>query len=279
LELRLNVDELGQALRERDRAEEAQARLVQELRDTLTSAKDLSTLLPLCSACQLNIVIPAHPAAIRTVTDGVAQAFPNRSGVVGHEFGIELALQEALANATRHGCQGDRTIFIQFSSISVSARWQVFASIFAHLGVVARSFGGCHDMTPTAEPSGRGRLQDALAIRMELSQSDGEGHPHLTHRRFVVGRLRRGDDRNQETDRPTVGPIREPHVSFPCDSHAYTTNATRSPGLNSSRSRCHIPLSIYVELAASQDAKVVHYAVNLIPFALRSRKPERIGLP
>jgi anti-sigma regulatory factor (Ser/Thr protein kinase) len=113
LELRLNVDELRQALRERDQAEKAQQRLVQELRDALESARHLSALLPFCSACQFNIVIPADPAAIRTVTDGVLQALRNKPGVVRHEFEIELALQEALANAIRHGCQGDRTKFIQ----------------------------------------------------------------------------------------------------------------------------------------------------------------------
>jgi anti-sigma regulatory factor (Ser/Thr protein kinase) len=113
LELRLNVDELAQALRERDQAEEAQRRLVEELRTALEGANRLSALLPFCSACQFNIVIPADPAAISTVTDGVAQALQNKPGVVGHEFEIELALQEALANAIRHGCQGDRTKFIQ----------------------------------------------------------------------------------------------------------------------------------------------------------------------
>jgi anti-sigma regulatory factor (Ser/Thr protein kinase) len=113
LELRLNVHELAQALQERDQAEEAQRRLVEELRAALESAGRLSALLPFCSACQLDIVIPADPAAIRTVTDGVAQALRNKPGVVGHEFEIELALQEALANAIRHGCQGDPTKFIR----------------------------------------------------------------------------------------------------------------------------------------------------------------------
>ena len=42
-----------------------------------------------------------------------AQALRNKPGVVGHELEIELALQEALANAIRHGCQGDRTKSIQ----------------------------------------------------------------------------------------------------------------------------------------------------------------------
>ena len=113
LELRVYVDELAQALGARDQAEEAERRLVQELRASLESAKHLSALLPYCSACQFNIVIPADPAAISTVTDGVAQALRNKPGVIGHEFEIELALQEALANAIRHGCKDDRTKFVQ----------------------------------------------------------------------------------------------------------------------------------------------------------------------
>jgi serine/threonine-protein kinase RsbW len=113
LELRLNVDELAHALRERDRAEESECRLVLELRAALDSTRQLSALLPFCSACRFNIVIPADPANIRTVTDGVAQALRNKPGIAGHEFEIELALQEALANAIRHGCQGDRTKSVQ----------------------------------------------------------------------------------------------------------------------------------------------------------------------
>jgi anti-sigma regulatory factor (Ser/Thr protein kinase) len=113
LELRLNVDELAQALRERDHAEEAQQQLVQHLRDALENTRHLSALLPFCSACQFDIVIPAEPSAIRTVTDGVAEALSNKPGVVGHEYEIELALEEALANAILHGCQGDPTKFIQ----------------------------------------------------------------------------------------------------------------------------------------------------------------------
>ena len=113
LELRLNLDELARALRERDLAEEAQRRLVQDLRTAVEGAGHLSALLPFCSACHFNMVIPANPAAIGAVTDGVAEALRNKPGVVGHEFEIELALQEALANAIRHGCQGDPTKFIQ----------------------------------------------------------------------------------------------------------------------------------------------------------------------
>ena len=47
------------------------------------------------------------------MTEGVAEALRDKPGIAGHEFEIELALQEALANAIRHGCQGDPTKFIQ----------------------------------------------------------------------------------------------------------------------------------------------------------------------
>jgi anti-sigma regulatory factor (Ser/Thr protein kinase) len=113
LELRVHVDELAQALGERDLAEQAEQRLLEELKTSLANARHLSALLPLCSACQFDIVIPADHAAIATVTDGVAEALRGKPGIVGDEFEIELALQEALANAIRHGCQDDPTKFVQ----------------------------------------------------------------------------------------------------------------------------------------------------------------------
>src|SRR5262245_23948845 len=58
------------------------------------------------------MVIPADPAAIGSVAEGVAEVLRSKVGVVGREFEIELALQEALANAVRHGCGGDATKFV-----------------------------------------------------------------------------------------------------------------------------------------------------------------------
>jgi serine/threonine-protein kinase RsbW len=101
------------ALRECDRAEQAQRRTVQELRAALESAGRLGALLPFCTACQLDIVIPGDPAVIPTVTDGVAQLLRHICGVIGHESEIELALEEALANAIRHGCQFDPTKLVE----------------------------------------------------------------------------------------------------------------------------------------------------------------------
>ena len=68
----------------------------------------LSALLPYCSACQMNMMIPADPAAIATVTEGVMRVLRETAGAADdNAMAIELALQEALANAIRHGCGGD----------------------------------------------------------------------------------------------------------------------------------------------------------------------------
>jgi len=108
LELRRNIDELAVALRERDRAEAEQAALLTELRAALDHVQHLSALLPYCSACRLDMVVPADPSAIGTVTDGVMRVLHEAAHVdETREMAIELALQEALANAVRHGCKGD----------------------------------------------------------------------------------------------------------------------------------------------------------------------------
>jgi anti-sigma regulatory factor (Ser/Thr protein kinase) len=113
LELRKNLDELSVALQERDRAEGDQDRLVQELRSALDGVKKLASFMPYCSACQINMVIPADPAAIADVTDGVMGVLRNKAWPEDKAIEVELALQEALANAIRHGCKGDRSKRIQ----------------------------------------------------------------------------------------------------------------------------------------------------------------------
>lgn len=114
LELRRHIDELAVALRERDKAEQAQEQLVTELRGALDHVNKLAALLPYCSACHMNMVIPAEPSAIGTVTDGVLKVLRDAAHVTEEkEMAIELALQEALANAIRHGCQGDPSKQVQ----------------------------------------------------------------------------------------------------------------------------------------------------------------------
>ena len=111
--LRLNLIELQEALAARDRAEEEHHRLIAELRDALDNVQKLSALLPYCSACQFNMTIPADPLKIPMVTDGVTQMLQDRHWSEDRVMSVELALQEALANAIRHGCAGDMSRYVQ----------------------------------------------------------------------------------------------------------------------------------------------------------------------
>ncbi len=113
LELRVNLTELEQALAARDRAEEAQSALLAELRGALENVNRLASLIPYCSQCQFNMVIPADPSAIPTITDGVKQMLTQKGWPDDEILRVELALQEALANAIRHGCKGDCTRQVQ----------------------------------------------------------------------------------------------------------------------------------------------------------------------
>jgi anti-sigma regulatory factor (Ser/Thr protein kinase) len=113
LELRANLIELQQALAARDRAEQEQDRLIGELRSALDNVQKLSGLLPFCSTCQFNVVFPADPLRIPTVTDGVTQMLQDKGWPEQRIMEVELALQEALANAVRHGCRNDPTRQVQ----------------------------------------------------------------------------------------------------------------------------------------------------------------------
>jgi anti-sigma regulatory factor (Ser/Thr protein kinase) len=115
LELRLNLYELAQALEERDRIEGHQRALIADLRAAHDNVRRLSALMPLCSTCQFTITIPADPSAIPTVTDGVTQVLQEKHWADDDVMAVELALQEAVANAIRHGCSDDRTKQLQCS--------------------------------------------------------------------------------------------------------------------------------------------------------------------
>jgi len=115
LELRRNLIDLGRALAARDRAEAAQAALVIELRESLEKVNKLSQLIPLSSNCEISMTIPATPAGIQTVSEGVTQLLASKHWPEDEIIKVDLALQEALANGIRHGCQGDPTKSVQCS--------------------------------------------------------------------------------------------------------------------------------------------------------------------
>lgn len=113
LELRRNLGELEEALAARDRAEAAQDKLIGELRHALADVSKLSSLIPFCSACRFNLVIPADPAAISTVTEGVERMLQEKGWPEDDVIRVELAVREALANAIRHGCANDPSKQVQ----------------------------------------------------------------------------------------------------------------------------------------------------------------------
>ncbi len=113
LELRRAVIDLSRVLDEREVVEREQQQLVDELRHSLENVQKLSGLLPYCSACELNLVIPADPSAVDAVTEGVMRVLRDKGMADSDDHHVELALQEALANAVRHGCKNDPTQKIQ----------------------------------------------------------------------------------------------------------------------------------------------------------------------
>jgi anti-sigma regulatory factor (Ser/Thr protein kinase) len=143
LELRVNLLALGQALADRDRAEAAQDALIADLRAALGNVQKLSGLLPYCADCQFNMIVPADPMAIPTVTDGVMTMLQGKRWPDERVMEVELALQEALANAIRHGCKGDATRQVQ-CCINVEASGEVL--------IVVRDPGSGFECSDVANP-------------------------------------------------------------------------------------------------------------------------------
>lgn len=175
LELRHNLTELAEALAARDQAEAAQIAVVADLRASLDKVDKLSALMPLCSTCQLNLVIPASPASIPTVSEGVRQLLQGKGWSDEELMPVELALDEALANAIRHGCKGDPTKHVQ-CVVSTDAAGEVV--------IVVRDPGPGFDVSAVPnpleganvlKPSGRGVfLINQLMDRVEFADGGRE---------------------------------------------------------------------------------------------------------
>jgi anti-sigma regulatory factor (Ser/Thr protein kinase) len=185
LELRLNLMELRQVLGEREQAEAAQIKLIGDLRAAVEEVKRLSALVPLCATCQFDMVIPADPKSIPTITDGVLHLLHNLKWPEDEIIKVELALQEALANAIRHGCKGDASKKVQ-CCITVDPSGELM--------IVVRDPGSGFDTATVPhplmpenmlKPSGRGvylinELMDAVAY------ADGGRELQMRKRREVV---------------------------------------------------------------------------------------------
>ena len=88
-------------------------RLVDDLRTTLDEVNKLSSLIPLCSTCRFNMIIPADPVHISTVSEGLERMLKERGWREEEVIAVDLAVREGLANAIRHGCGNDPTKHVQ----------------------------------------------------------------------------------------------------------------------------------------------------------------------
>jgi anti-sigma regulatory factor (Ser/Thr protein kinase) len=128
LELRRKLDELHQALAERDKAEAEQVALIHDLRSSLQKVDKLTALMPYASTCEMNILVPAEPASIPKVSEGVKQLLEGKGWKEEDLMPVELALDEAMANAIRHGCKNDPTKQVQ-CIVTTDARGEVVIAV------------------------------------------------------------------------------------------------------------------------------------------------------
>jgi len=143
---RVLTDDQRAALNALRRQAESQLELrrkLEELRVAIDGLEKLGGLLPYCSRCALNITIPADPAAMTTVGDGVTELLTNKGWPEAEVMKVELALQEALANAIRHGCKNDPTKKVQ-CSVTFDAEGE--------LVIVIRDPGPGFDVTAVPNP-------------------------------------------------------------------------------------------------------------------------------
>lgn len=82
-------------------------RNLEELRMALDWIETLGRLTPYCSNCELNMTIPAEPEAVARVSAGVRALLARHGWPEQDVVKVELSVQEALANAIKHGCGGD----------------------------------------------------------------------------------------------------------------------------------------------------------------------------
>jgi anti-sigma regulatory factor (Ser/Thr protein kinase) len=185
LELRLNLMQLRAALGEREQAEAGQIKLIGDLRTALDEVKRLSALVPFCSTCQFDMIIPANPSSIPTITDGVLHLLHNMKWPEDEIIKVELALQEALANAIRHGCQGDASKHVE-CCVTVDPGGEIM--------IVVRDPGTGfdekqlpHPLRPEnmLKPSGRG-VYLINELMDEVAYADGGRELQMRKRREVV---------------------------------------------------------------------------------------------
>jgi anti-sigma regulatory factor (Ser/Thr protein kinase) len=134
---------------------ELRRRLI-ELRAAHDNIQKLVGMMPFCSTCEFTMTIPADPSAIPAVSEGVTGILTQKHWPDEQIMAVELALQEAIANAIRHGCRGDATKQLQ-CTVNISAEGEVIITVRDP----GQGFDPSHVADPLApenvlKPSGRG---------------------------------------------------------------------------------------------------------------------------
>ena len=154
----LNGDQ-REALAALQRQAESQLELrrnLEELRLAIEGIERLGALVPYCSTCELNIVIPADPARMETVSAGVSELLEARNWPDDEVMRVELALQEALANAIRHGCKNDPSKQVQCCVTFDAAGELVIVVRDPGQGFDPKAVPNPLDRANVLKPSGRG---------------------------------------------------------------------------------------------------------------------------
>jgi len=127
------------------------------------------------AACELNLTIPAMPSSIPAVSEGVRQLLQSKGWTDEELMPVELALDEALANAIRHGCKGDPTKQVQ-CVVTTDASGQVVIAVRDpgpgfDVGKVPNPLAGENLL----KPSGRGVfLINSLMDKVEFADGGRE---------------------------------------------------------------------------------------------------------
>lgn len=118
----------------------------------------LGALRPSGARCEFAVTLPADPAAIPIVTDGVVAIMEEQHWPKEDVAAVQLALQEALANAVRHGCRGDRSRYVRCSVICEKAGEVVMVVRDPGPGFDPGAVADPLDVDGILKPSGRGLL-------------------------------------------------------------------------------------------------------------------------
>jgi serine/threonine-protein kinase RsbW len=92
---------------------------------------------------RLNLTFAADPSAISDVAEGVLRVLKAMDCACGHEFAVETALRESLANAVIHGCKGDAGKKVQVCVACDESRGML---------IVVRDPGGGFDPSALPDP-------------------------------------------------------------------------------------------------------------------------------